>query len=60
MPRQFFVGGNFKLNPVTREGKKSLINILNNADIDPSVGTSSFNPIPLQNDYTDDHIFVVT
>ena len=46
MPRQFFVGGNFKLNPVTREGKKSLINILNNADIDPSVGTPSFNSIP--------------
>ena len=59
MSRKFFVGGNFKLNPVTREGKKSLINILNNADIDPSVGTSSFNPIPSKNDYTDNCIFAV-
>jgi len=35
MPRQFFVGGNFKLNPVTRESKKALVKILNDADLDP-------------------------
>ncbi|KZV71064.1 triose phosphate isomerase [Peniophora sp. CONT] len=34
MARQFFVGGNFKLNPVTREEKKKLIKTLNDANID--------------------------
>ncbi|KAI0087163.1 Triosephosphate isomerase [Irpex rosettiformis] len=37
MPRQFFVGGNFKLNPATRVAKQNLINILNKADIDSNV-----------------------
>ncbi|KIJ96911.1 hypothetical protein K443DRAFT_681924 [Laccaria amethystina LaAM-08-1] len=36
MTRQFFVGGNFKLNPITRESKKSLISGLNKAELDPS------------------------
>ncbi|KAG7095245.1 hypothetical protein E1B28_006019 [Marasmius oreades] len=36
MARQFFVGGNFKMNPATREAKKALIKVLNDADIDPS------------------------
>jgi len=36
MPRQFFVGGNFKLNPATREQKKEIIKILNDADVDPN------------------------
>ena len=38
MARQFFVGGNFKLNPVSVAAKKSLLKILNEADIDPAVG----------------------
>ena len=38
MARQFFVGGNFKLNPVTREEKKKLIKTLNDADIDQNTG----------------------
>lgn len=38
MGRQFFVGGNFKMNPCTRDDKKALLKILNEADIDPSTG----------------------
>ena len=38
MARQFFVGGNFKLNPITREQKKSLIKVLNDANVDQNVG----------------------
>ena len=41
MARQFFVGGNFKLNPVTREEKKKLIKTLNDADIDQNTGAST-------------------
>ncbi|CAL1711018.1 unnamed protein product [Somion occarium] len=37
MPRQFFVGGNFKMNPITRESKLALAKTLNDAQIDPSV-----------------------
>ncbi|EMD36600.1 hypothetical protein CERSUDRAFT_115642 [Gelatoporia subvermispora B] len=37
MPRQFFVGGNFKMNPVSQEQKRALVKALNEADIDPSV-----------------------
>jgi len=36
MARQFFVGGNFKMNPATRDQKKALIKTLNDAEIDPS------------------------
>ncbi|KAK1229439.1 triosephosphate isomerase [Marasmius sp. AFHP31] len=36
MARQFFVGGNFKMNPVSREAKRGLIKTLNEADLDPS------------------------
>jgi len=35
MARQFFVGGNFKLNPITLDAKSSLIGGLNKADLDP-------------------------
>jgi len=35
MTRQFFVGGNFKLNPTTLQAGTSLVNGLNNADLDP-------------------------
>ena len=38
MPRQFFVGGNFKMNPNTRDQKAALVGILNNAQLDPSTG----------------------
>ncbi|KIP09378.1 hypothetical protein PHLGIDRAFT_102987 [Phlebiopsis gigantea 11061_1 CR5-6] len=37
MARQFFVGGNFKLNPVSRAAKTSLVNGLNQASLDPNV-----------------------
>ncbi|KIK26283.1 hypothetical protein PISMIDRAFT_271204 [Pisolithus microcarpus 441] len=36
MPRQFFVGGNFKMNPISRAQKKIIINELNAADLDPN------------------------
>ncbi|KAG6370000.1 Triosephosphate isomerase [Boletus reticuloceps] len=36
MARQFFVGGNFKMNPGSVEQKKNIIDILNQADLDPS------------------------
>ncbi|KAI0316610.1 triose phosphate isomerase [Amylostereum chailletii] len=35
MARQFFVGGNFKMNPVSREQKRALIKTLNDATLDP-------------------------
>ena len=38
MARQFFVGGNFKLNPTSIEAKKGLLKVLNEATIDPAVG----------------------
>jgi len=34
MPRQFFVGGNFKMNPGSREQKQALVKVLNEANID--------------------------
>ncbi|KDQ53926.1 hypothetical protein JAAARDRAFT_38896 [Jaapia argillacea MUCL 33604] len=34
MTRQFFVGGNFKMNPSSLEAKKALCTILNDADLD--------------------------
>ncbi|KAI0674215.1 triose phosphate isomerase [Trametes maxima] len=37
MARKFFVGGNFKMNPISREQKKNLVKVLNDADIDPNV-----------------------
>ncbi|KAH7912896.1 Triosephosphate isomerase [Hygrophoropsis aurantiaca] len=36
MPRQFFVGGNWKMNPVSREEKQALVKTLNGADLDPA------------------------
>jgi hypothetical protein len=39
MARQFFVGGNFKLNPASRSAKQALIKVLNEADLDSSIGT---------------------
>jgi triosephosphate isomerase len=38
MPRQFFVGGNFKMNPTSREQKENIVKILNDADVDPNTG----------------------
>ncbi|PPQ70941.1 hypothetical protein CVT25_013290 [Psilocybe cyanescens] len=35
MARQFFVGGNFKLNPSSLQASTSLIETLNNANLDP-------------------------
>ncbi len=40
MPRQFFVGGNFKMNPASRAQKNSLVETLNQATLDPAVGKS--------------------
>ncbi|KIK98639.1 hypothetical protein PAXRUDRAFT_823684 [Paxillus rubicundulus Ve08.2h10] len=36
MPRQFFVGGNFKMNPSSVEQKKAIAKILNEAQLDPA------------------------
>ncbi|KAF8622312.1 hypothetical protein AX15_007121 [Amanita polypyramis BW_CC] len=36
MARKFFVGGNFKMNPITQQELESLILNLNNADLDPN------------------------
>jgi triosephosphate isomerase len=38
MSRQFFVGGNFKMNPATREAKRALVKILNEATLNPQTG----------------------
>jgi hypothetical protein len=38
MSRQFFVGGNFKMNPVSREQKRALVKTLNDATLDPNTG----------------------
>ncbi|KAF8201337.1 Triosephosphate isomerase [Mycena galopus ATCC 62051] len=40
MSRQFFVGGNFKMNPNSVAQKRVLVELLNQAHIDPSVGRS--------------------
>ncbi|KAJ7472417.1 Triosephosphate isomerase [Mycena galericulata] len=37
MSRQFFVGGNFKMNPNSIAEKKALTQLLNQAELDPSV-----------------------
>jgi len=36
MARKFFVGGNFKMNPITREAKVALVKTLNEAKLDPN------------------------
>jgi hypothetical protein len=46
MSRQFFVGGNFKMNPNTREQKAAIIQILNNAQLDPSTGNFHLRHFP--------------
>ena len=38
MNRQFFVGGNFKMNPVSRDAKRTLVKTLNDATLDPNTG----------------------
>jgi hypothetical protein len=38
MPRQFFVGGNFKMNPASRDQLESIISVLNSADLDGTTG----------------------
>lgn len=38
MARKFFVGGNFKMNPASREAKRKLVDALNEASLDPNVG----------------------
>jgi triosephosphate isomerase len=38
MSRRFFVGGNFKMNPATRDEKKNIVEVLNEADVDPNTG----------------------
>jgi len=35
MTRQFFVGGNFKMNPCSQAEKSALIKVLNEAELDP-------------------------
>ncbi len=41
MGRQFFVGGNFKMNPATRDQKRVLIDVLKKAEIDSKTGLTS-------------------
>ncbi|KAF9067925.1 Triosephosphate isomerase [Rhodocollybia butyracea] len=36
MARQFFVGGNFKMNPATQADKLALAKVLNEAELDPA------------------------
>jgi triosephosphate isomerase len=36
MPRQFFVGGNFKMNPSSRAKWEVIVHVLNGADVDPN------------------------
>jgi len=36
MGRQFFVGGNFKMNPTTLASKRALVKLLNEATLDPA------------------------
>ncbi|KAJ3759392.1 Triosephosphate isomerase [Lentinula raphanica] len=36
MARQFFVGGNFKMNPASRKDKVALVKLLNEAELDPA------------------------
>ncbi|KAF8921852.1 triose phosphate isomerase [Mucidula mucida] len=36
MSRQFFVGGNFKMNPASKQAKVALVETLNKADLDPN------------------------
>lgn len=45
MARQFFVGGNFKMNPGTVADKRILTDLLNKAGLDPSVGKYSVDTI---------------
>jgi triosephosphate isomerase (TIM) len=42
MTRQFFVGGNFKMNPASRDAKRALIKTLNDATLDPNTGEQRF------------------
>jgi triosephosphate isomerase len=44
MTRQFFVGGNFKMNPATREAKRALVKVLNEATLDPNTGEQTALP----------------
>jgi triosephosphate isomerase len=52
MTRQFFVGGNFKMNPVSREAKRALIKTLNDATLDPQTGVHSLYPWPPYRSYS--------
>ncbi|KIY44319.1 triose phosphate isomerase [Fistulina hepatica ATCC 64428] len=36
MARQFFVGGNFKMNPASLKQKEAIVSVLNKADLDPA------------------------
>lgn len=38
MTRQFFVGGNWKLNPISKAAKASIVDVLNKATLDPNTG----------------------
>ena len=44
--RQFFVGGNWKLNPTSVGKAKELVEVLNKADLDPNTGAQL--PLPLR------------
>ncbi|KAI6102508.1 Triosephosphate isomerase [Pisolithus croceorrhizus] len=49
MSRQFFVSGNFKMNPISRAQKKIIINELNAADLDSNTEVVTVTiPLPLK------------
>jgi triosephosphate isomerase (TIM) len=41
MTRQFFVGGNFKMNPASHNAKRALIKTLNEDTLNPNTGEQS-------------------
>jgi len=52
MVRQFFVGGNFKMNPGTKHQKAAIVEVLNNAKLDPNtevvIGPPALYLLPLK------------
>lgn len=62
MPRRFFVGGNFKMNPCSLASKRALVGVFNDATLDPDtevvVAPPSLYLIPLQDALENKHISI--
>ncbi|TEB30898.1 triose phosphate isomerase [Coprinellus micaceus] len=60
--RQFFVGGNWKLNPTSLSKAKELVEVLNKADLDPNtevvIGVPSLYLIPVSEAVTKKQILI--